>query len=118
MLPQKQNKDDSAVLKKENKVTVAVQCEECTCNDENPLSITNPLLVNTDNLGSPDETLSPVSSTSSCSTCSSTAAEQQKRHLGLLKQRSVAMRRETIHEEDENDSDLNESEKRSEIIAV
>ncbi len=81
-------------------VTVAVQCEDCTCEDE---------------------TLSPASSTaSSCSTCSSLSAEQQ-RNLAFLKRTNLAatiVRREPIQEEDEEDQDDDEEDSPSAIISV
>ena len=80
-------------------VTVAVQCEDCTCEDE---------------------TLSPASSTaSSCSTCSSLSAEQQ-RNLAFLKRTNLAatiVRREPIQEENEEDQD-DEDDSPSAIISV
>ena len=85
---------------------IAVQCEECTCENSSILA------QNSEN----EETLSPASTSSSCSTCSS---EQRKNfHFGFLKNQrlSAVLNRETIHEVDEEDSEINDIE--TAVIAV
>ena len=86
-----------------DKNTVAVQCDEnldqCTCEPRPPqpkhLLLQPPVF-------SPDETLSPASSSSACSTCS----EQHKTQF----KRTVLLNRETIQEESEDDETLTENQ--------
>ena len=87
--------------------SVAVQCEECNCEDER--------------INSPEaSTLSPASSSaSSCSTCSSAPSGDQRKNMNFLK-RNTLMKRETIVEEPEDDSDYNDCDNSSSpaIISV
>lgn len=99
---------------------MAVQCddEECTC-DPPPTTaeVMTGQQCSVRQVFSPDETLSPASSTSSCSTCSSVPPEPM-RNLTHMKRMAVIKSRETIHEEDEDEDSSDELDQSQAVISV